>query len=97
MTLKINSTAGEDNAFSISSTDTDFTIFNTGSPASSSTSPQLTVISEAADAVSGAMKLRVNASREPQNWSMMITGPDGSATINANINSNSFSAACERN
>ena len=38
LTLKINSTAGADNAFSISSTDTDFTIFNTGSPASSSTS-----------------------------------------------------------
>ena len=92
LTLKINSTAGKANAFSISSTDTDFTIFNTGTPASSSTSPQLTVISEAADAVSGAMKLRVNASREPQNWSMMITGPDGSATINANINSNSISA-----
>jgi flagellin-like hook-associated protein FlgL len=92
LNLKINSTAGEDNSFSINSTDTDFTIFNTGSPASSSTSPQLTVISEAADAVSGAMKLRVNASREPQNWSMMITGPDGSATINANINSNSISA-----
>ena len=92
LTLKINSTAGKANAFSISSTDTDFTIFNTGTPASSSNSPQLTVISEAADAVSGAMKLRVNASREPQNWSMMITGPDGSATINANINSNSMSA-----
>ena len=92
LNLKINSTAGEDNSFSISSTDTDFTIFNTGTPASSSNSPQLTVISEAADAVSGAMKLRVNASREPQNWSMSITGPDGSSTINANINSNSFSA-----
>jgi flagellin-like hook-associated protein FlgL len=92
LALKINSTAGEDNAFSISSTDTDFTIFNTGSPASSNTSQQLTVISEAADAVSGAMKLRINASREPQNWSMTITGPDGSSTINANINSNSFSA-----
>ena len=92
LTLKINSTAGKANAFSLSSTDTDFTILNTGTPASSSTSPQLTVISEAADAVSGAMKLRVNASREPQNWSMMITGPDGSATINANINSNSMSA-----
>ena len=92
LTLKINSTAGKANAFSISSTDTDFTIFNTGSPASSSTSQQLTVTSQAADAVSGAMKLRVNASREPQNWSMMITGPDGSATINANINSNSMSA-----
>ncbi len=91
LTLKINSTAGADNAFSISSTDTDFTIFNTGSPASSSTSQQLTVTSQAADAVSGAMKLRVNASREPQNWSMIITGPDGSVTINANINSNSFS------
>ena len=91
LTLKINSTAGEANAFSISSTDTDFTIFNTGSPASSSTSQQLTVTSQAADAVSGAMKLRVNASREPQNWSMIITGPDGSVTINANINSNSFS------
>ena len=89
--MKINSTAGADNAFSISSTDTDFTIFNTGSPASSSTSQQLTVTSQAADAVSGAMKLRVNASREPQNWSMIITGPDGSVTINANINSNSFS------
>ena len=48
LTLKINSTAGEANAFSISSTDTDFTIFNTGSPASSSTSPQLAIISEAA-------------------------------------------------
>jgi flagellar hook-associated protein 3 len=92
LNLKINSTAGEDNSFSISSTDTDFTIFNTGTPASSSNSPQLTVISEAADAVSGAMKLRVNASREPQNWSMMLTGPDGSTTINANINSNSISA-----
>jgi hypothetical protein len=42
LALKINSTAGEDNAFSISSTDTDFTIFNTGSPASSNTSQQLT-------------------------------------------------------
>lgn len=92
LTLKINSTAGEANAFSISSTDTDFTIFNTGTPANSSTSPQLTVISEAADAVSGAMKLRVNASREPQNWSMTLTGPDGSATVNATINSNSMSA-----
>jgi flagellar hook-associated protein 3 FlgL len=38
------------------------------------------------------MKLRVNASREPQNWSMTLTGPDGSASINAKINSNSMSA-----
>ena len=91
LTLKINSTAGAENAFSISSTDTDFNILNTGSPASSSTSPQLSVGSQAADAVSGAMKLRVNASREPQNWSMTLTGPDGSATINAKINSNSMS------
>jgi flagellin-like hook-associated protein FlgL len=92
LTLKINSTAGAENAFSISSTDTDFNIFNTGSPASSSTSPQLSLTSQAADAVSGAMKLSVNASREPQNWSMTLTGPDGSASINAKINSNSMSA-----
>ena len=44
------------------------------------------------DAVSGAMKLRINASREPQNWSISLTGPNGKATIRANINSDSFTA-----
>ena len=44
------------------------------------------------DAVSGAMKLRIHASREPQNWSMVLTGPKGSATVSADINSDSFSA-----
>ena len=44
------------------------------------------------DAVSGAMKLRINASREPQKWSMVLTGPEGSATVSADINSDSFTA-----
>ena len=44
------------------------------------------------DAVSGAMKLRINASREQQKWSMLLTGPNGSATVKADINSDSFTA-----
>ena len=76
LTLQITSTAGAENAFSISSSDAELVVLQTGVPASSSTSAQLTVVSEAADAVSGAMKLRINASREPQNWSMVLTGPE---------------------
>jgi flagellar hook-associated protein 3 len=92
LTLQITSTAGAENAFSISSSDAELVVLQTGVPASSSTSAQLTVVSEAADAVSGAMKLRINASREPQNWSMVLTGPEGSATVSADINSDSFTA-----
>ena len=44
------------------------------------------------DVVNGALKLRMHASREPQNWSMVLTGPKGSATVSADINSDSFSA-----
>ena len=92
LSLQITSTAGAENAFSISSSDAELVVLQTGVPASSSTSAQLTVVSEAADAVSGAMKLRINASREPQNWSMVLTGPEGSATVSADINSDSFTA-----
>ena len=92
LTLQITSTAGAENAFSISSSDAELVVLQTGVPASSSTSAQLTVVSEAADAVSGAMNLRINASREPQNWSMVLTGPEGSATVSADINSDSFTA-----
>jgi flagellin-like hook-associated protein FlgL len=95
LTLQITSTAGAENAFSISSSDAELVALQTGVPASSSTSAQLTVVSEAADAVSGAMKLRISASREPQNWSMLLTGPEGSATVSANINSDSFTALVE--
>ena len=45
LTLQITSSTGAENV-SISSTDTNFNIFNTGSPASSSTSAQLTVTSD---------------------------------------------------
>jgi flagellar hook-associated protein 3 FlgL len=92
LTLQITATAGAENAFSISSSDAELAVLQTGVPASSSTSAQLTVVSEAADAVSGAMNLRINASREPQNWSMVLTGPEGSATVSADINSDSFTA-----
>jgi flagellar hook-associated protein 3 FlgL len=46
-----------------------------------------TAVSEATET-----KLRIKASREPQNWAMQITGPLGTAIVSADINSNSFAA-----
>jgi flagellar hook-associated protein 3 FlgL len=42
------------------------------------------------EAIADGMEFKVNASREPQNWSFTLTGPDGPATISATINSDSM-------
>lgn len=45
---------------------------------------------EHTEAITDGMEFKVNASRDPQNWSFTLTGPDGPATISATINSDSM-------